>query len=254
MWDMSAFVGPWPFRHLPDSTTEALDSRLRREGVTQAFVSPLEGLFAADPQPANACWEARLRDHPFFRFVPVINPTLTQWERALRACRDQAAAVRLLPNYHEYSPSVECVHALMQVAAELGLPVFLQLRMQDVRSMHPRAQVPDVDWREALALAKLCPQTPLIVTAPSWQEACKLREAAERLPNLYLVLCHLEIVDGLRRFVAEYGVERLLWGTHAPLFTPTAARLKVEAARLTEQETFALLQGNARHLWKEEAA
>jgi predicted TIM-barrel fold metal-dependent hydrolase len=250
MWDMSAFVGPWPFRHLPGSEPEALESRLRREGITHAFVSPLEGLFHVDPQPANRVWMQRLQASPFFRFVPVINPTLPGWERALNQCREEgAAAVRLYPNYHSYSPQDNAAQALLGAAAERGLPVLVQLRMQDVRSMHPLAQVPDVNWRETLALGQAHPQATLVVVGASWSEGLQLLEAAKDLPRLSLVLSHLEIVDALPRLVERFGTQRLMMGTHAPLFTPTSARLKVENPRLSAAERAAIVQGNAERLW-----
>lgn len=248
MWDASAFVGDWPFRRLPDSAPEALEARLRREGIERAFVSPLAGLFNADPQPANAEWGCRLKDSAFFRFVPVINPTLPGWERSLNAChaRWSAVAVRVFPNYHGYRPTCDALRALAQAAAELSLPLFVQLRMQDMRSMHPRAVVPDVDWREALFLARACPNTTLVIAGANWSEASQIRE--EDLPSLYLVNSHMESFDSLRRFVDRFGAERLLLGTHAPLFTPTSARLKVEMARLSPEQRHAIVEGNARRL------
>jgi predicted TIM-barrel fold metal-dependent hydrolase len=253
MLDASAFVGNWPFRRLPHSTPETLEARLRREGITSACVSPLEGLFDYDPQPANAALGARLKSLPFFRFVPVLNPTLPNWERALTACQQQfaAVAVRLHPNYHGCDSTHAGARALMQAANTRRLPVILQLRMQDVRAMHPLAQVPDADWKEALALARLAPETPVIVSACSWTEINALRPRLEDAPNLYLTLTHAEYVDGVRRFVDKWGTHHLLFGTHAPLFTPTAARMKVEAACLSEADLHALVRGNAEQIWKE---
>ncbi|HXG24132.1 MAG TPA: amidohydrolase family protein, partial [Chthonomonadales bacterium] len=250
MWDASAFVGDWPFRRLPDSATGSLEARLRREGFRRAFVSPLAGLFHIDPQPANAEWGCRLKESAFFRFVPVINPTLPGWERSLDACRARcsAVAVRVFPNYHGYRPACDAVHALAQATVELSLPLFIQLRMQDMRSMHPRAVIPDVDWHEVLLLARACPHTTLVVAGANWSEASRIRE--EDLPNLHLVNSHMESLDGLRRFVDRFGVERLLLGTHAPLFTPTSARLKVEMASLTPQQRHAIVEGNARQLFR----
>lgn len=250
MWDASAFVGDWPFRCLSECMPEALEARLRREGFQRAFVSPLAGLFYADPQPANAEWSCRLKESAFFRLVPVINPTLPGWEHSLNACyaRWSAIAVRVFPNYHGYRPTCGALRALAQAAAELLLPLFIQLRMQDMRSMHPRAVIPDVDWREVLALAHTCPNTTLVVAGANWSEASRIRE--KDLPNLYLVNSHMESLDGLRQFVDRFGAERLLLGTHAPLFIPTSARLKVEMASLTPPQRHAIVEGNARQLFR----
>ena len=120
------------------------------------------------------------------------------------------------------------------------------------RARHPRRagdrQVPDVDLGEVLDLARICPQATLIVAAAKWGEAQRVLQAARDLPCLYLEISHLEYVDGLHRIVEQYGSDRLLLGTHAPLFTPAAARLKVETARLTPVDREAILQGNALRL------
>jgi len=248
-WDVSAFVGSWPFRRLPHATPKALEERLRREGIQRALVSPLETLFDNDPHPACRLWSEALKGHSFFRLVPVLNPTLPGWERRWEAYREEGAvAVRLLPNYHGYSAAEGRAQALLRAAGAAGMAVFIQIRMQDVRSMHPLCRVPDVPWREVLALARSSPEAPLVVAAAKWHEAQELLQVAEELPGLHLEISHLEHVDGLRRLVEQWGAQRLLLGTHAPLFTPTAARWKVEAAELAEADRWALLRGYAERL------
>ena len=252
MWDVSAFVGDWPFRRLPATEPEALAARLRTEGVERACVSALDGLFSGDPQPANEYWAGRLKALPFFRFVAVINPALPGWEGALAASQERlgAAGVRLHPNYHGYALDGESVHALMRAAAARALPVFLSLRMQVRRSMHPLASVSDIVACDALALCRAHPETTIVLAGAKWGEMQELRPLLADLPRVYLELSHLEWVDGVHRFVRQWGAERLLWGTHAPLFTPTAARLKVETARLSAAERHALVSGNAEQLWQ----
>src|SRR5207245_2680029 len=106
-------------------------------------------------------------------------------------------------------------------------------------------QVPDVEWRQALALARACPETAILIAGIRWTEANALREEAVEMPRLYLETSHLEYVDPLRRFLDRWGAERLLIGTHAPLFTPSAARLKLQLAQLSEAEREALVRNAA---------
>ena len=244
LFDSSAFLGAWPFRDLPDTDAESLERRLRQEGITGALVSPLEALFHADPQPASRRVARRVADTAFFRFAPIVHPSLPGWEAAPDAWGGVAAALRLCPGYHGYSPLAATEMA--RAAGTLALPVVVQLRMQDVRSMHPFARVPDVDAREALALTRACPETRFLLAGVRWAEANRLREEAPE--NVFLEFSNLEYVDGLRRFLDRWGPERLLCGSHAPLFTPTALRLRIETARLTEDERSALAWKNARVL------
>ncbi|HVK06958.1 MAG TPA: hypothetical protein VM490_26055 [Armatimonadaceae bacterium] len=256
MWDVSAFVGAWPFRRLDDARSPGtLEARLRRWGVTRgAFVSPLDALFAADPMPANAAWAERLAGPAFFRLVPVLNPALPGWERALEegvpALPGGAAirAVRLLPGYQGCAPDAEAARDLTRRAGAAGLAVIVQAQMQDARGAHPLARVPDADPRAILTLARACPETTVVAAGVRWGAANALaREAAEGgdgTPRLFIETSHLEYVDPIRRFLDEFGAARLLAGSHAPILTPAALRMKLDAARLTPEERDAITDGN----------
>ncbi len=253
MWDVSAFVGTWPFRHLPDAgAPEALERSVRQWGVTQACVSPLEALLHTDPMPVNEYWAARLADSPFFRFVPVLNPSLpVDPEHALDAIRllpTKTTAVRLHPNYHGYALGSDTVHTLTRKAGEQGLAVIVQVQMQDVRGMHPQVRVADTNPADILPLALACPDTTVIAAGLRWGHANSLaKKAAEAADHrLYLEISHLEYVDPLRQFLDQFGADRLLAGSHAPLLTPAALRMKLDAARLTADEREAITAGNAR--------
>ena len=58
----------------------------------------------------------------------------------------------------------------------------------------------------------------------------------------------LEGVAGLERLVAQVGPERLLFGSHAPLFYAEAAHLKLKESVLTPEQAEAIRQGNAQRL------
>jgi hypothetical protein len=253
MWDVSAFVGAWPFRHLPDTDSpDALETRLRHWGVTQAHVSPLEALLHTDPMPINRLWASRLTQSSFFRFVPVLNPSLpTDAKRVLTELSmlpSDVSAVRLHPNYHNYALDSDAVLALTRMAGEQGRIVIVQVQMQDVRGMHPLLRVTDMDPGGIVALARACPDTTIVAAGLRWGPANNLaRTAAETTDHrLYMEISHLEFVDPLRRFIDQFGTDRLLSGSHAPLLTPAALRMKLDAARLSAGEREALTTGNAR--------
>ena len=61
----------------------------------------------------------------------------------------------------------------------------------------------------------------------------------------------LEGAAGLERLVAQVGHERLLFGSHAPLFYAEAAHLKLKESVLTPEQAEAIRQGNARRIERE---
>lgn len=252
MWDVSAFVGTWPFRHLPNAgNSEALEKDLRRRGVTRAYASPLEALFHLDPMPANHSWASRLADSDFFRFVPVLNPSLptdaAQTLAAVQRLPGQISAVRLHPNYHGYTLDSDAARTLTRKAGEAGLTVMVQVQMQDLRGMHPLVRVPDTDPASILHLARACPETAVVAAGVRWGPANALAKAAAEEENhrLFLEVSHLEYVDPIRNFLDKFGTDRLLAGSHAPLLTPASLQVKLDAARLTTDERVAITTGNA---------
>jgi predicted TIM-barrel fold metal-dependent hydrolase len=247
MIDVGAFIGEWPFRLLPNTTLEALEDRLRTEGVERALVTPLEGLLHEDPQPVNVRWGERLWDSSFFHFIPLLDPMLPRVEHSLAACHEDYAAVglRLIPNYHGYSLADERVDSLARIAGVLSLPILLQLRLQDVRSMHPLLRAADVGVQETLALARRHPDTTIVLCGCNWSEFQQVGPLLEKIPNLYLTLSHVEYLDVLSRLVDRWGASRFLAGTHAPLFSATSLRLKLDTAHLSEADRKAISQENA---------
>jgi hypothetical protein len=55
----------------------------------------------------------------------------------------------------------------------------------------------------------------------------------------------VEYLDVLSRLVDRWGASRFLAGTHAPLFSATSLRLKLDTAHLSEADRKAISQENA---------
>jgi predicted TIM-barrel fold metal-dependent hydrolase len=106
-----------------------------------------------------------------------------------------------------------------------------------------------VSWREVLLLAEAVPSTKIVVAGAVWNEMQELGKRLGEYPHLYATISHMEWIDGLRSYVDRWGIERLLFGTHAPLFTPCAIRMKAEAARLSPESYAALYEGNAKQVF-----
>jgi len=250
MIDFNAFAGPWPFRALPASAPADVADLLQEEGIARALVSSLEAPLFEDPQVANERLAARLQHDGFLLLCAAINPTLAGWEQSLQAARDALAAraLKLHPNYHCYEADSEPMRALLAAAGEAGLPVIVQLRLQDLRAQHPLCKVPDVPVAKVLDAAAAVPGTPVILGGVRFGEVRAEAARIRSLPNVYVDLSQVEHSDGLRQAVTAVGAERLLLGTAAPLFNVRSALLKLDEGDLDDHERGAITRANARSL------
>jgi len=196
------------------------------------------------------------RQHPpiLAKLLPVcvLHPLLRNWQQSFQTCQGtyEAVAIKLHPNYHCYHLTDGAARELLTACGEAGLPVIVQMRMQDTRSHHPLMQVPDVDINEVLDAAAASPQTKFVIGGIKWGEASSKANDINALPNVWLDISQCEIVDVLRRLIRLFGAQRLLFGTHAPFFYVKSALLKLEEARLTEEERQLITEDNAREVFQ----
>ena len=247
MIDINAYTGNWPFRPLPDSTPKTLTAALDTEGIGLALVSPIEGIFYAEPQLANEELFEALRNFPALKPVAVLNPTLPNWRRNLDVCCEKyhVCALKLHPNYHHYDLGSDDANALLEAAGEKNIPVIIQLRIQDVRAQDPSGIVHDVNVSDAINAVRACPNTGFVIGGIRWGEATGRAKEIMELPNLWIDISQIEYTDCLRQIIGIYGVQQLLLGTHAPFFVIQSAILKLQEAELSQEEQGVITSGNA---------
>jgi len=227
-----------------------LAAHLADHGITRALVTPMEGISWDDPQPANENLAEAIGTLPL-TLVPALDPTFPCWRRDLERCREAhgARAVRIFPGYRGFPVDASAVLELLEAAGGRGLPVFVQLRMQDARMQNRFAQYPDVAAAGALGVASLFPGTRIVLGGARLGELEAARAQLGRLENVFVETSGIERVGGMRVLIGMVGAGRILLGTHAPLFLVRAAILKLEEAELDENEAKAITEGNARGLF-----
>src|SRR4051812_2419077 len=103
--DSHVHLGPWPFSLLTERKPAAFVAHLGAHGIRKAIVEHLGAVFAPEPGPSNQALFSAVRGHHTLIPIPTINPLLANWQEELEACCAAApiTAVKIIPNYHNYS-------------------------------------------------------------------------------------------------------------------------------------------------------
>ncbi|HEX5970341.1 MAG TPA: hypothetical protein VFY85_00330 [Gemmatimonadaceae bacterium] len=222
MIDCATYIGPYPFRDLPHPEPSVLVRVLAREGMDGAWVGYLPAPWQRDPAPANAALFSALEPHPVLRAAPVVRPDWPRWERDLRALVEAgAAAVRAYPMHWGMGPHDERLRALALACGELGVPLLLTVRFEDLRQRSPLDVAGDLSAAHVRTLARSGEKVRLVVTGAGRE---LLEEVHWGLTPDEQRRVHWDFAwvwgppeDQLAHLLRTVGAERFVVGSHWPL-------------------------------------
>jgi hypothetical protein len=165
--DVSTFIGPYPFRHLPHPDPDVLVRVLAREGCAGAWVGHLPSAFHRDPAHGNEELYSLLAPFaPTLRPVPTVRPDWPDWSRTLREAADRGApAVRAYPPQWGYGPQEPAMAALAAACGEAGMALLLTTRFEDARQRHPMDTVGDLTGAAIRFVARATRSCRIVVTS-----------------------------------------------------------------------------------------
>lgn len=220
--DVHAYVGAYPFRHLPHPDPEVLVRVLDREGVSGAWVGSLPAAFHRDPQPANEQLFQALEPFPHLAPAPVVRPDWPRWERTLRDAVDRGApAVKAYPPQWGMSPGDRRLDALAGACGEAGVALLLTVRFEDLRQRHVMDTVGDLTPAAMRAVARASAHCRIVVlgagrgTIEEVHWGLTPDEQSRVWWDIAWVWGPPE--DHLAHLVRTIGASRLLYGTGWPL-------------------------------------
>jgi predicted TIM-barrel fold metal-dependent hydrolase len=215
--------------------------------VKHAWAGTFEGLLHRDIGSVNVRLVEICRASPAGLLLPfgTINPRLPDWDEDLRRCHEvfKMPGIRLYPNFHGYKLSDPCFVRLAELAARRRLVVQLTLDLEDRRTVHPMFVVPPVDLSPLPEITGRFRDLRLVLLNGSVSTALATRLAGAG--RIYFDLSHQEGLQGLTLALNSVPIDRLLFGSHAPLFVHAANLLKLRESLLTDEQLRAIAFGNA---------
>ncbi len=244
--DINAYTGHWP-SHPVAGALDRVRASLTEYGVERICVSPLDAAWCRNPHRFNDDLYAASGATDDVFPVPVLDPTIATWRDELERAKAQPRVrlVKLLPAYSGYD--MDFASDLFTSLAGAGLGVIVQTRLEDPRRQHPLGQVPDVPAAEIADAAERHPDLLVIIGGPRTGEIRALKDRLLDLPNLYADVSQSDGMDAVKVLVEDGLRDKLLFGTHAPLFIPYSAVSRV-VTDLSDDDAAAILGGNAERI------
>ena len=248
--DTSVFIGHWPYHRIPSSEARQVLESLDDSHTELALITPLNSVFYKDP---NEGFEelveviAGFKKAGNIKFTPVINPALPYWKKDYENYlgMKNVAGIRLFPGYHGYALSDEVCIELAETAAKDGIPVFLNIKLQDARIRHSLDISEDVTLDAGVKFAKKCPDTKICLSqARSWG-LLEMTEAFENCSNLYFDTAMCVADDFVEQIATNTLIDRIVYGSARPFMNAASTLEPLVRASVAEETIAKIFKTNA---------
>ena len=252
--DVNVNLSHWPTRRIREDETSKLVAKLIAHGVVEAWAGSFDGLLHKDIAAVNARLVKECSDQEGIRLVPFgsINPKLPGWEEDVASCAEvhRMPGIRLNPNYHGYKLDDPVFTRLLELATSLRLIVTMAMIMEDERMMHPLLRVPPIDPSPLIEIVSHIPGLRLVLlnAMPVRNFRGETMQKLTKAGDVLVEIAMLEGMGGVNKLLKEVSVDRVLFGSNAPLFYFESAPLKLQESSLDDSKLRSIRSANARRL------
>ena len=244
--DCHVYLGSHPFRQLGAENTAAFIQGMARRGVTEAWAGSFSGLLRRDVANVNrelaqACQGSILRP------CGTINLSLPDWQDDVRRGAEihGMRVIRLHPNYHGYDLKTPAFRDLLALALKHRLLVQLVAQMEDERTQHPQVRVAPVDLQPLSSILQEMKESRIMLLNAN---AAMLLRHLQTCPNVWLDFAMIEGVGGVENLLKTWPLEKVVFGSFAPVFYWESASLKIQESALNAAQSQAVQWQNAASL------
>ncbi len=251
--DVNSFVGAYPFRRVPGTSTDSLLSAMDRVGIDQAWISHLPSVFWRDPASGNDWLYQTTGRLDRLRPVPAVHPGLAGWEQQVRNARDAGVpALRCDPTFYGIDPVGPEMRALAMLCGRENIPLLLAVRLEDPRQRHPNDRADELPPWAVRTLIRSNASVRLIVTHADrgFVEEVHFGSTPDESARLWWDISWIwgAPEDHLQTVLRTIGSERFLFGTGQPLRLPETSVAKLDLLGLSPEQRSRIDSGNARQL------
>jgi hypothetical protein len=232
--DVNTLIGPYPYRYVPHPDPEVLVSVLQRECVRAAWVGHLPSAFYRDPSHGNETLFTTLAVHrEILHPVPAVRPDWPDWERTLRAMREMGAvAIRAYPPQWGMGPNDPHMARLAAACGDIGLPLVLTVRFEDLRQRHHLDVAGDLGAATIRSIVRADRRVRVLVTAAGREtiEESHWGLTPEERSRLWWDISWIwgPPEDHLAHLFQTIGSDRFVYGTHWPMRLTQNPRANLE--------------------------
>jgi len=212
----------------PQEPAEVLEA-LQAHGVTCALVTH-SWAEEYDTGEGTARMAEVAREHPELMTCAVLVPELAGVDLPNRMAAWGARAVRLRPDKHSFCLAPTVCDGLLAQLEEMAIPVLLALA--------------ETGWEELDRVLARHPGLRLVLEGVGYRHARSLHPMLERHAGLRVSTASLVGHRALETVVADFGPDRLLFGTGFPETTPGPAVVRLLMAELDAEAKRAIGSAN----------
>lgn len=245
--DVNVCLGRWPFQRFRNHTPGQLSAHLKKYGITGAWVSALESVLYPDPEEIDLELWKKLRKYPEMNFVKTVNPVLGnglsclgEWIRSRSLER-----VKVFPGFHQYRLADDVFTPLAERLTEAGIPLLVQMRLEDERAQYPMMRIPPVEVSDILKLNQRFPDLKIVVLCAYFREIDALAAGSS---NLYTDISFAECLNTVQTLLSKMDAGRLLFGSHTPFLYTQSAVMKLMNSDIDPEQIREIAAANAEQL------